>query len=152
MSKYILGTGLSHDGSTCLLKDGEIIVAIEKERLTRIKHDGGNDYLTVKYCLDNAGIRSTDLSLIVQASNFENNIAIDQYKGRRYFDRDLDVPVVTISHHLAHAWGAAATSPFSECNVMVIDGAGSPYDQCLDIDPEAPQTDSFLQEMFCEKD
>lgn len=152
MSKYILGTGLSHDGSTCLLKDGEIIVAIEKERLTRIKHDGGNDYLTVKYCLDNAGITSGDLSLIVQASNFENDIAIDQYKGRRYFDPDLSVPVVTISHHLAHAWGAAATSPFSECNVMVIDGAGSPYDQCLDIDPEAPQTDSFLQEMFCEKD
>ena len=40
---YVLGTGLSHDGSSCLLKDGKILVAIEKERLSRIKHDGGND-------------------------------------------------------------------------------------------------------------
>ena len=38
---YVLGTGLSHDGSACLLKDGRIRVAIEKERLTRRKHDGG---------------------------------------------------------------------------------------------------------------
>lgn len=152
MSVYILGTGLSHDGSTCLLKDGEIFVAIEKERLTRIKHDGGNDYMTVKYCLDNAGIKSSDLSLIIQAANFENNIEAHQYKGRRYFDRDIDVPVVTISHHLAHAWGAAATSPFSECNVMVIDGAGSPYDQCIDISPDMAQVNPFSQGMFCEKD
>ena len=45
MSKpvYVLGTGLSHDGSSCLLKDGQIIVAIEKDRLSRRKHDGGND-------------------------------------------------------------------------------------------------------------
>jgi predicted NodU family carbamoyl transferase len=27
---YILGTGLSHDGSACLLKDGRIAFAIEK--------------------------------------------------------------------------------------------------------------------------
>jgi len=40
---YVLGTGLSHDGSACLLKDGKIVVAIEKERITRLKHDGGND-------------------------------------------------------------------------------------------------------------
>ena len=48
---YVLGTGLSHDGSSCLLKDGKILVAIEKERLSRIKHDGGNDLRSVQYCL-----------------------------------------------------------------------------------------------------
>lgn len=63
---YVLGTGISHDGSSCLLKDGKIIVAIEKERLTRIKHDGGNDSLTVQYCLDTEGITVDDLSLVVQ--------------------------------------------------------------------------------------
>lgn len=148
MSTYIIGTGLSHDGSACLLKDGEIIIAIEKERLTRIKHDGGNDYLTVQYCLDHAGIELKDISLIVQASNFESNIKPEQYQGKRYFDADITIPVVTISHHLAHAWGAAATSSFSECNVMVIDGAGSPFEQCLDVNrQELPG-----RGMFCEKD
>lgn len=152
MSTYILGTGLSHDGSTCILKDGEIIVAIEKERLTRIKHDGGNDYLAVKYCLEAAGIKVNDLSLIVQAANFEIDIQPDKYKGRRYFEQNLQVPLITISHHLAHAWSAAATSPFEECNVMVIDGAGSPYDQCGDLNGAIIPPLDFTKGLFCEKD
>ena len=61
---YILGTGLSHDGSTCLMKDGKIVVAIEKERITKKKHDGFNDNLTVQYCLDAAGIGFKDIDLV----------------------------------------------------------------------------------------
>lgn len=152
MSTYILGTGLSHNGSTCILKDGEIIVAIEKERLTRIKHDGGNDYLTVKYCLETAGIAASDLSLIVQAANFEIAIPTARYNGKRYFNDDMEVPVITISHHLAHAWSAAAASPFNECNVMVIDGAGSPYEQCIDLRSATIPSYPFGRGMFCEKD
>jgi len=49
---YVLGTGLSHDGSACLLKDGKIAVAIEKERITRKKHAGGNDNAAIQYCLE----------------------------------------------------------------------------------------------------
>jgi len=152
MSCYILGTGLSHDGSACLLNDGKIIVAIEKERLSRVKHDGGNDSLAVKYCLDAAGIKAADLTLIVQAANFEIDIAKDRYNGSRHFTEDLQVPVVTLSHHLAHAWSAAAASPFSECNVMVLDGAGSPYKHCLDLDGAFIPTQNFDTGMFCEKD
>ncbi len=133
-SIYILGTGLSHDGATCLLKDGKILISIEKERLSRVKHDGGNDFLTTQYCLNHAGISVDDLSLIVQVANFEKDeIAIDKYKGNRFFSKDINVPVVTISHHLAHAYSAVGTSPFNECNVMVIDGCGSFYHQCDDI-------------------
>ncbi|WDF53921.1 carbamoyltransferase family protein [Mucilaginibacter sp. KACC 22063] len=152
MSKYILGTGLSHNGSTCILKDGKIIVAIEKERLTRLKHDGGNDYLTVQYCLDAAGITVKDLDLIVQAANFEIDISPARYLGRRYFDEDIQIPVITISHHLAHAWSAAAMSPFETCNIMVIDGAGSPYQQCKDLDGAYIPDESLLHGMYCEKD
>ncbi|MDO3642261.1 carbamoyltransferase C-terminal domain-containing protein [Mucilaginibacter sp. L3T2-6] len=152
MSVYILGTGLSHDGSACILKDGKIIVAIEKERLSRVKHDGGNDYLAVKYCLDAAGIGINDLSLIVQAANFEIDIQPDRYSGARYFEKDVAVPIITLSHHMAHAWGAAASSPFVECNVMVIDGAGSPYQQCCDINGAILPDYPFQNALFCEKD
>jgi len=131
---YILGTGLSHNGSTCLLKDGKIIVAIEKERLSRIKHDGGNDTLSVQYCLDYAGITVNDLALVVQVANFEKDIRKSAYRGKRVFSEDCTVPFVTISHHLAHAYSAVGTSPFNECNVLVIDGCGSPYNQCEDLD------------------
>jgi carbamoyltransferase len=52
---YVLGTGLSHDGSACLIKDGEICVAIEKERLSKRKHDGYNDTMAINYCLQAEG-------------------------------------------------------------------------------------------------
>ncbi|WP_406823597.1 carbamoyltransferase [Pedobacter sp. KACC 23697] len=152
MDTYILGTGLSHDGSSVLLKNGKILVAIEKERLSRIKHDGGNDFDTVQYCLDFARIKASDLTLIVQASNFENNISPSQYSGRRYFEKDMNTPVITLSHHLAHAWSAVGMSSFQSCNVMVIDGAGSPYIHCLDLEGAILKDYPFNNGMYCEKD
>lgn len=147
-----MGTGLSHDGSSCLLKDGRIICAIEKERLSRIKHDGGNDALTVQYCLDYAGITVNELSLVVQAANFEKNaIGKHRYRGTRHFSADCGVPFISISHHLAHAYSAVGTCPFDECNVLIIDGCGSPYVQCDDLNGAClPQEISNLP--FCEKD
>lgn len=131
---YILGTHLSHDGSACLLKNGKICVAIEKERITRKKHDGGNDTAAIQYCLQAEGITIQDLALVVQNANFEKEtLKIDSYAGKRVFPADYNVPVVTISHHLAHAYSAIGTSPFDTCNVMVIDGSGSPIAQCDDL-------------------
>lgn len=148
---YILGTGLSHDGSVCILKDGHIAIAIEKERLTRMKHDGGNDAVAVQYCLNALGIQLTDIALMVQVSNFEKDISPERYKGKRL--HHPDVPMVTISHHLAHAYSAIATSPFKESNVMVIDGAGSPADQCEDW-PDESVKNNWLSKAgyYCEKD
>lgn len=150
-SIYILGTGLSHNGSTCLLKDGRIVVAIEKERLTRIKHDGGNDYQTVQYCLNVAGITISDIDLVVQCANFEKNINITHYKGKRFFPDDYQVPVITISHHLAHAYSAIGTSPFKDSNVLIIDGCGSPIEQCDDMNGAKIHVPESLA-MIAEKD
>lgn len=157
MPIYILGTGLSHNGSAVLLKDGQVLVAIEKERITRRKHDGGNDYDAVKYCLDAAGIGLNDLSLVVQCANFEkDSIAIDVYKGKRFFPEDLKVPVVTISHHFAHAYSAAGRAPFDHGYVFVLDGCGSPIEQCDDLHEAqnlARQDIEHKQQlMYCEKD
>ena len=69
---YVLGTGLSHDGSACLLKDGEVCVAIEKERITRQKHDGYSDNEALLYCLESEGIGWDDIDLVVQNANFSN--------------------------------------------------------------------------------
>lgn len=41
MSGYILAITRGHNGGACLLKDGEIVFAIEEERLSRNKYDGG---------------------------------------------------------------------------------------------------------------
>lgn len=156
MTTYILGTGLSHNGSAVLMKDGKILVGIEKERITRKKHDGGNDHDAVQYCLDAAGITVHDLSLIVQCANFEkDSISLTHYHGERLFPANLSVPVVTISHHLAHAYSAIGTSPFDDCHVFVLDGCGSPAEQCDDLRGALNLNEAEMQHapgLYCEKD
>lgn len=152
---YVLGTGLSHDGSACLLKDGRIAVAIEKERITRRKHDGGNDTVAIEYCLEAAGITLDDLSLIVQNANFGDfERGNDWFGGPRLLTRDCPVPVVTISHHLAHAYSALGMCPFEECNILVVDGCGNGADECKGIDQAAGRTvgDDETRHLFFEKD
>ena len=40
MSKYILGIScFYHDSAATLIKDGEILLALQEERFTRKKHD-----------------------------------------------------------------------------------------------------------------
>jgi predicted NodU family carbamoyl transferase len=151
-----LGTGLSHNGSACLLKDGEICVAIEKERLTRKKHDGYNDTEAINYCLKAAGITLRDVALVVQNSpNTDLRGCLKQYAGVRVFAGDVEVPVVTISHHLAHAYSTIGTCPFDEFSVLIIDGMGNSYDACSDLAgafvPDRPLVEQFAQ-VFFEKD
>jgi len=150
----VLGAGLSHDGSICLLKDGKICVAIEKERITRIKHDGGNDAAAMKYCLDAEGITIDDVALIVQNANF-GMLAHGStwWSGTRLITGDT--PVCTISHHLAHAYSAIGTCPYDEAAVLIIDGCGNALDECIDLDgaivPDVPAQLEFRQLCF-EKD
>jgi carbamoyltransferase len=152
---YVLGTGLSHDGSACLIKDGRVCVAIEKERITRHKHDGGNDSDAVSYCLQAEGISIEDLSLIVQNDNFGMlKGADDWYRGGPRMVKHPNVPIVTISHHLAHAYSAIGASPFDDAAVLIIDGCGNSFDDCVDLKgctlPETPPAN--LGHLFFEKD
>ncbi len=151
---YVLGTGLSHDGSACLLKNGEIAVAIEKERLTRRKHDGGNDDEAILYCLDAEGISLDDVELVVQNANFSMfERGNDWFRGPRVVARHPRI--VTISHHLAHAYSAIGTAPFDEAAVLVLDGCGNAFDEALDRTTAcslAPAHDPALDHLHFEKD
>lgn len=154
MSKptYVLGTGLSHDGSSCLLRDGEIAVVIEKERFTRIKQDGYNDAFTLAECLSVEGIGWEDIDLLVQNANFGSfKYGNDWFRGERHIPSY--VPVATISHHLAHAYCAFYLSPFDEASVLVVDGCGNAFEDCVDLDgvlAECPPHE--LRTLWLEKD
>src|SRR3954447_15470890 len=66
---YVLGiNAYDHDVSACLLRDGEIAYAINKERITRIKHDAGFHQKPVDYCLKAEGITLDDVDLVVRNS------------------------------------------------------------------------------------
>jgi len=61
----ILGINAYHpDSSACLLIDGEIKIAIEEERINRIKHWSGLPILAIKHCLHDQKISIKDVDLI----------------------------------------------------------------------------------------
>ena len=50
-SKIILGVNTYHaDSSACLIINGEMVAAIEEERLNRIKHYAGFPVKSIKEC------------------------------------------------------------------------------------------------------
>ena len=70
----ILGINAYHpDSSACLLMDGKIKVAIEEERLNRIKHWSGFPKLAIKECLKSQNILSEDIDIITINQNLYSN-------------------------------------------------------------------------------
>ena len=62
---YILGINAYHgDASACLIEDGEVVLAIEEERLNRQKHSAGFPTQSIQACLDEAGIALQDVDHI----------------------------------------------------------------------------------------
>jgi carbamoyltransferase len=140
---YILGiNAYDHDVSACLLRDGEVAFAIAKERLTREKHATGFYQEAVDYCLNAEGISLADVDLVVRncyvlpVEEMEKRLAYQDMPGfldeqgraqaathPLYLSRSDKV--VTVSHHLAHAYSAFAICPFEQGVVMVVDGVGS---------------------------
>ncbi len=131
---WILGISASHNGSACLLRGDEIVVAIQEERITRFKRHriyGAGPSRAVSYCLNYARIQPRDLSLIVlcvqgRASEQKHDIRLDPILNVL----TNSIPTITIPHHYGHAVSVFATSGFEESAVLIVDGAGSPIDDC----------------------
>ncbi len=63
---YILGlSSFYHDSSTSLLKNGEIVSAVQEERFSRIKHDKSFPVESIKYILSENNIKLGDIDAIV---------------------------------------------------------------------------------------
>src|SRR6185503_14123448 len=62
---YILGINAYHgDAAAAIIRDGELIAAVEEERFNRIKHCAGFPTESVRYCLKAAGVSVADLAHI----------------------------------------------------------------------------------------
>ena len=144
MSQYYLGVNLGHERSAALVKDGQLLVAIEQERLDRQKYSIGfmlqapgipsrmqppNE--AIRYCLDSCGITLDDLASItanMPGYDFGPDIM------RNIFPTDIADKVTPIpSHHLAHAYSAYWPSGFDQALVLVADATGSTdLDHCTE--------------------
>lgn len=58
---YILGLTTLGDSAAALIKDGQLVAAVEEERFSRKKHHSGFPYQAIEFCLDHAGITLKDV-------------------------------------------------------------------------------------------
>ena len=129
---WVLGISASHNGSVCLLHGDQIVVAIQEERLSRVKRHrlyGKGPSLATSYCLSYAGIDPAELDLIVlcvqgRLKDEVHDLGLDPFLNVRAHD----TPVMAIPHHYGHAFSVFATSGFAESAILIVDGAGSPAD------------------------
>jgi carbamoyltransferase len=167
---YVLGLNVyDHDVSACLLRDGEIAYAISKERITREKHATGFYQEVIDYCLDAEGIKLGDVALIVRncyvlpVEDMEERLSYEDVPefldsaergqaSKSTLFRAKSDKVVTVSHHLAHAYSAFAASPFEEGVVMIVDGVGNyagdvrePGQMTEGVNPLARESESYYR-------
>ena len=154
----ILGiNAFGHDTSAALVIDGILIAAIEEERLNREKKTREFPHLSIKYCLDAAGIKLNEIDFVTYAYKpsiwLTHRLFLHQI---RYFPHALselkhapnmmkkflnlksliiqelgcDIPIKFIKHHDAHIGSTYLVSPFEESAIMTIDGLGE-YESCV---------------------
>jgi carbamoyltransferase len=146
----LLSLYYGHDANLTLLEDGEVVVLLEKERLTRRKHDQGP--MELDPILAAYGWRPDTIDLVVinpylrparDGAPFAWELEGERYDQRpdykqdgwsgppegrmsrhriRLFGRWIDA--YAVDHHLAHVAGALFTSPFEEAGVLTADGSG----------------------------
>jgi len=128
---YIAGIARGHNAGVCLLKDGEIVFAIEEERLSRQKYDGGPlasmvkildytdkiDYLAISHTQDhdepmNDYVRQDVYSALARKLRLIDDVDTQVFK---YHDQ----------HHRSHAAAAFYRSGFEKASAVIVDGAGT---------------------------
>jgi carbamoyltransferase len=135
---YILAIARGHNAGACLLKDGEIIFAIEEERLSRQKYDGGPLAAIVK-TLDYTD--KIDYLLVAHTQTLEDTAGKVDFTGDDIYTgmaRKLGLisrkenpynhpQVIDLStiHHKLHASCAFYRSGFDSAVALIIDGAGT---------------------------
>jgi carbamoyltransferase len=135
---WIAAVARGHNGSVCLLKNGEIVFSIEEERLSRKKYDGGPLAAMLKI-LDYTD--KIDYLVIAHTQKLSETAGRIDFSGDDIYtglarklglisrhENPYDHPqVVDMSHihHKLHAACAFYRSGFDEATALIVDGAGT---------------------------
>lgn len=130
MGRYVAAAYQGHDASFAVVGEGRI-AHMERERLTRVRHDGGvGGDLHDQYqrCIDQLGINDSEVEAVVGLSgclasgkswdNYNEIVEKGQWHGK---------PLYILPHHTAHLAYAFYTSPFVSARIVAQDGGGDGY-------------------------
>jgi carbamoyltransferase len=149
----ILGLNAWHaDASVALVRDGELVMAVEDERFRRIKHWAGFPDVAIQRVLEIAGLSGTDIDLVAIGRKPSAHFARKALYAARYLPKRaiLDrarnaahvsnveetvraalalspshkINVQLVEHHVAHLSSAFHVSPFEDAAIASIDGMG----------------------------
>lgn len=145
-NRFELPNAFMHDGAAVLVRDGQVIAAVEEERLNRIKHSNKLPIRSIQYCLSAAGVQLSDIDrFAIYASEPYANAMLDGMSAShpdilsiplgaktlvqdllaREFGTKLDSSRISfVGHHQAHAVSAFAMSGFEQSLILAIDGGG----------------------------
>jgi len=150
---YTLGISCYyHDSAAALLKNGNVIAAVEEERFSRKKFDDGFPKLAIEWCLKETGTKSHEIDLVSfydkPVLKFErlldNYIAVAPRGLMSFLDvipkwihkrlwikdeikkhlKDFSGEIIFPEHHMSHSAYAFYTSPFTEAALLNVDGVG----------------------------
>ena len=143
-----------HDTSSCIVRDGELAVAIEEERVTRKKHTQDFPLESIKACLRQARLTPNDIEHVVVSVRPEKMLSeklcyaarlngggapflayeFDRLRSRHlkfwswlqttWPDPQRSPQVHFVEHHLAHAAGSYYVSPWRRAALLSVDGWG----------------------------
>jgi carbamoyltransferase len=152
MARVLGVSAYYHDAAAALLVDGELVAAIQQERLSRIKNDPSLPLDAAQACLAHAHIEPASLDAVVfYEQPFDKlervlvNLLRHLPKTWRQFPRALasqlggkiwvldqlaeafELPrakVHCFDHHRCHAASSFFVSPYDEAAVLIVDGVG----------------------------
>lgn len=134
----VLGISCGHDANICIVDEQEILIHLEKERFSRIKHDAGNVDALISIALNNLNLTVDDIDLVASSvpvwpeygrsgrivsgdlyrSIFEYSEHSFQLFGRQ-------VPAVFVPHHIGHMAYTYYLSEFKDADLIAVDGYGN---------------------------
>lgn len=123
---WILGLNRTHDAAITLMKDNEVVLHLQEERLAHVKHCSE----TIKLI---EVIKKYTNTIDVLAYSYLYNMQYDFGVYVKLFEyAGIDIKLISNFsnlHHLAHASSAFNNSNFKSAACIIIDGAGSdlPY-------------------------
>jgi carbamoyltransferase len=142
-----------HDSAAALLRDGEIVAAVQEERFSREKYDPRFPTRAIEYCLAEAGIKPEQVDYVAfyeqPLTKFER--LVETYMSYApagfasfrqalpvWLQKKLHLPreirrglgkryrgkILFPDHHQSHAASAFFASPYQEAAILTLDGVG----------------------------
>src|SRR5579862_3267757 len=148
----ILGINAYHaNASAAIVVDGRLVAAVEEERLNRVKYAAGLPVQAIRFCLDRAGAKISEVDHIAVPRDPTARLgtklrfamrmprfALERLRVMRRFagvqedlasalgvaPQEIRAQIHRVEHHTAHMASAYFVSPFERAAVLSADGLG----------------------------